>query len=70
MFKNLANRLDGIALGNFYDGEALRIAYELEKIITHNDRQVLSRYMHGSETQEDRFKLQQICINLREVKKC
>lgn len=60
----LSQRLQNIADGVYFDGEALRLAYELEHSTTSNDRQMLSRYMHGAEVSSDRFRLQDLIVEL------
>ena len=62
--KTLADKLDDIAMGNYFDGAALWEAYEHEKV-TCNDKKIIMRYMYGAELSCDRFRLQDIAINLR-----
>ena len=60
----LSHRLQNIADGVFFDGGALREAYDLEHTTTANDIQMLSRYMYGSEVTMDRFRLQDLVAEL------
>lgn len=64
--KTLSKRLYDLAQGEYFDGAALRLAYENDNV-TNKDRHVLSRYMHGAELCNDRFRLQDIAIKLQEV---
>ena len=58
----LSKELFNIAQGVSFNGSALREAYESETTTTANDRQMLSRYMHGAELRSDRFRLQDLAI--------
>lgn len=60
----LSHRLQNIADGVYFDGGALREAYDLEHTTTSIDMRMLSRYMHGSELSADRFRLQDLVIQL------
>lgn len=60
----LSHRLQNITDGVYFDGMALREAYDLEHTTTANDIQMLSRYMHGCELSGDRFRLQDLVIQL------
>lgn len=63
----LSDKLDAIAAGSGFSGEALYSAYESETITTANDRRMLARYMYGCELAADRFRLQDLAINFREA---
>jgi hypothetical protein len=65
--KTLSERLSDLACGNYFDGAALREAYESE-LLADCEKRVLSRYMHGSELNSDWFSLQDIAIKLDQVK--
>ena len=60
----LSHRLQNIADGVYFDGGALREAYDLEHTTTANDIQMISRYMHGAEVTADRFRLQDLIVQL------
>ncbi len=62
----LSDKLNAIAAGSAFYGEALRAAYETETV-SEKDKQILSRYMHGSELSSDRFRLQDLAIKLLEA---
>ena len=65
----LSNELNNIAQGYSFNGKALREAYDSETITTTNDRQMLSRYMHGAELSSDRFRLQDLAMQFAMVGK-
>ena len=60
----LSHKLQDISDGNYFDGAALWEAYNLDHTTTENDIRVLSRYMHGAELSSDRFRLQDLAIQL------
>lgn len=64
--KTLSQRLQDVAQGEYFDGEALRMAYNSD-LLSDGDKKVIARYMHGSEMSNDRFRLQTIVINLDSV---
>jgi len=64
--KKLSVRLYEIASNINFDAGALRQAYENEAL-SESDKQVISRYMHGSELRSDWFSLQDIAIKLNKV---
>lgn len=65
--KTLSQRLSDLAAGQYFDGAALREAYE-SALLSDCEKRVLSRYMHGSELRTDWFSIQDIAIKLNEVK--
>jgi hypothetical protein len=58
----LSDKLNAIAAGSRFYGEALWTAYESEKVTTEKDKHTISRYMHGSELMSDYFDLQDLAI--------
>lgn len=62
----LSDKLDAIAAGSSFFGDALYAAYESETITTANDRQMLARYLYGAELTSDRFRLQELAMHFRE----
>jgi hypothetical protein len=58
----LSDKLNAIAFGSCFYGEALRLAYKSETITTNKDKYMLSRYMHGAELTTDWFRLQELAI--------
>lgn len=63
--KELSDKLDMIALGNGWSGEALYIA-EHHPVVTFNDRIVIRRYQHGINSGTDHCRLQDIARYIRE----
>lgn len=66
--KTLSQRLFDLASGEYFDGAALREAYESE-LLSDCEKRVLSRYMHGSELRSDWFSIQDIAIKLNQDRK-
>lgn len=66
--KKLSQRLQDVAQGEYFDGQALRMAYDSD-LLSEGDKKVIARYMHGSEMSFDRFRLQTIVIKLNESHK-
>ena len=62
--KKIAHELDCTAEGGAYYGNALYVSLDFP-FLTENDRDCLRRYMHGSNTAADRFRLQDIAILIR-----
>lgn len=60
----LADKLDSIALGESYYESSLYDALE-HPVTTRNDRDMLIRYLYGSNTLNDRYKLQDLAIKMR-----
>lgn len=65
----LSIELQNIAQGDSFNGASLREAYDSESVTTANDRQMLSRYMHGAELSSDRFRLQDLAVQFALVGK-
>lgn len=63
----LSNKLNAIASGESFYGNALYQAIELDDILTTEDKRMLHRYMHGSELTADRFRLQDLVIKLSAI---
>ncbi len=61
----IAQELDETALGNSYYGNSLYVALDLP-CITNNDRDCLIRWLYGSELIQDKFRLQEIAMYIRE----
>lgn len=61
--KQIAFELQATAQGDAYYGNALYVARDLPET-TLNDKQCLTRWMYGTQTSEDRFRLQDIVINV------
>lgn len=61
--KQIAKELQATAQGDAYYGNALYVARDLPET-TANDKQCLTRWMHGTQTSDDRFRLQDIVINI------
>ena len=57
--KQIAKELNATASGESYFGNALYVARDID-FITDNDRQCLTRYLFGNNTETDRFRLQDI----------
>jgi len=60
----IAKELEAIALGSSYFGNALYVAMDLPWT-TKNDRDMLARYMYGSELKTDSKRLQDFAILTR-----
>jgi hypothetical protein len=60
----IANELEAIALGHTYFGNALYVAMDFPWT-TKNDRDMLARYLYGSELKTDRPRLQDFAILTR-----
>lgn len=65
--KELAEILDHIAMGDFYNGKALFFAESFD-CITHNDLACLRRFAHGTERSTDHVQLQTIANEIRQSK--
>lgn len=61
--KQIANELQATAQGDAYYGNALYVARDLPEV-THNDKACLTRWIHGTQTSADRFRLQDIVIEI------
>ena len=61
----IAHELTETALGNSYYGNSLYVALDLP-CITNNDRDCIIRWLYGSELIQDKFRLQEIAITIRE----
>ena len=59
--KPLSERLSDTAIDVTFDGAALRIAFESEHV-TEAEKAVLTRWMYGSQTLNDRWSLQDLSI--------
>ena len=59
--KPLSERLSDTAIDVTFDGAALRIAFESESI-TDDEKNLLTRWMSGSQTLDDRWALQDLSI--------
>jgi hypothetical protein len=59
--KPLSERLSDTAIDVTFDGAALRIAYEDESV-TETEKNLLMRWMYGSQTLDDRWALQDLSI--------
>ena len=59
----LAEKLQGIAQGDWFDMAALREVI-LRDDITVFDQAMIVRYMHGEQSSSDRFRLQDLVIYL------
>lgn len=66
--KNLADKLDDIAVGNTFDGQTLYDARR-HPAVTSNDRLVLLRFDYGNMYCLDHIRLQEIAIYIREWEK-
>ena len=62
--KQIALELEATAEGISYYGNALYVALD-HPATTANDRQMLRRYLYGSELSSDRFRLQDLAIKIR-----
>ena len=62
--QQIAKELEATANGESYYGNALYVAMELPWTSA-NDRQMLQRYLHGSELLSDRMRLQDFAIITR-----
>lgn len=62
---NLSDKLDKIASGHTYFEHALYDALD-HPATTNNDKQMLMRYLYGSELSNDRFRLLELAIYIRE----
>lgn len=61
----LANELDAIAQGELFSCAALTSA-KIHPVTTKNDELMLSRYLFGANRPDDRFRLQELAIYIRE----
>jgi hypothetical protein len=66
-YKKLAEQLNDIAQGSSYYGDALYVALE-HPVTTCNDKQMLARYLYGSELLSDRIRLQELSNYILESK--
>ena len=65
-YKKIADGLDAIASGEFFDGKALNDALELPyTIVGDSYKRMLNRYIAGGEFSADRFKLQHLANIIR-----
>ncbi len=62
----LADKLDAVASGNGYHGQALLDALGLDTLTLEN-KQMLRRYLYGADTGTDRFDLHGLAITLRGI---
>lgn len=62
--KILAIDLDSIADGSNYSEESLYLALD-HPATTANDKQMLVRYLYGVELSSDRFRLQDLAMEIR-----
>ena len=60
----LADKLDDLAAGNGYHGQAILDALGLDTLTMEN-KQMLRRYLYGADTGTDRFDLHGLAITLR-----
>ncbi len=60
----LADKLDDLASGNGYHGQAILDALGLDTLTMEN-KQMLRRYLYGADTGTDRFDLHGLAITLR-----
>lgn len=61
--KQIARELQATAQGDAYYGNALYVARDMPQI-TGNDRDCLTRWLFGTQTSSDRFRLQDIAIEI------
>jgi len=66
--KALSGRLSDVSLDVSFDGAALRIAYESEHV-TEEEKVLLTRWMYGSQTFDDRWALQDLSIKFYKIEK-
>ena len=59
----IAKELQATADGNSYYGNALYVALDHPEA-TKNDKQMIMRYLYGSELLADRFRLQDLAIKI------
>ena len=65
-YKKIADGLDAIASGKFFDGKALNDALELpDNIVCDSYKKMIHRYTTGGELSSDRFKIQQLANIIR-----
>jgi len=62
----LADKLDDLASGKGYHGQALLDALGLDTLTLEN-KQMLRRYLYGADTSTDRFDLHGLAITLRGI---
>lgn len=63
--KTLADRLDGIAVGDTFDSKALYAARQ-HPAVTNDDKTVLLRLEYGNPDHSDNIRLQEIAGYIRE----
>ena len=63
--KQIAHELDQTALGHSYYGNSLYVALDMP-VADKADKEMLHRYLHGSELLTDRYVLQQLAIKIRQ----
>lgn len=61
----LADKLDEIAQGETFSCDALASA-KIHPVTTNNDALMLNRYLFGANCSDDRFRLQELAIYIRE----
>lgn len=61
----IANELNATALGESYHGNALYVARDIP-CVTHNDVQCLNRWLNGTNTTSDGWRLQEISSYIKE----
>lgn len=61
----IANELNSTALGESYRGNALYVARDIP-CVTHNDVQCLNRWLNGTNTASDGWRLQEISSYIKE----
>ena len=61
----IANELNSTALGESYHGNALYVARDIP-CVTHNDVQCLNRWLNGTNTASDGWRLQEISSYIKD----
>jgi hypothetical protein len=64
--KQIAKELQATAQGEAFFGNALYVARDLP-IVSGNTKDMLTRWLHGTQTNADRFRLQDFVILLNSI---